>query len=288
MKFNRILTICAGLLCLCACSSNLEVMSPDGEITVKVEFNDSGVALYQVRAYGQDVFGVSELGLEAEEANLHEGFAVKDVERAQVDHEWTQPWGENKQMRDKHNEMAVLMQNQEGVNLTLRVKVFDDGLGYRYEYDASAVGGGLDSLTIIGDKTQFNFAQEGTSWTIGSYFSGYELPYREQPISATENANTPFTFHMGDVYGSIHEAALYDFPEMNIYRQDSLLFKSELAPRPDGTLARVSSKFTTPWKTLQIARNAVGLINSSLILNLNEPCAIDDVSWIKPQKYVGV
>ena len=76
MKFNRILSICAGLLCLGACSSNMEVKSPDGEIAVKVEFNDSGVALYQVRAYGQDVFGVSELGLEAEEANLHEGFAV--------------------------------------------------------------------------------------------------------------------------------------------------------------------------------------------------------------------
>ena len=288
MKFNRILSICAGLLCLGACSSNMEVKSPDGEISVKVEVDEKGSVQYHVQAYGQDVIGLSALGMEAEEANLHEGFAVNDVERAQMDHEWTQPWGENKQMRDRHNEMAVHMQNPEGVNLTLRVRVFDDGLGYRYEYDASAVGGGLDSLTIIGDRTHFNFAQDGTSWTIGSYFSGYELPYREQAISATENANTPFTFQMGEVYGSIHEAALYDFPEMNIYRQDSLLFKSELAPRPDSTLARVGSKFTTPWRTLQIARNAVGLINSSLILNLNEPCAIDDVSWIKPQKYVGV
>ena len=72
------------------------------------------------------------------------------------------------------------------------------------------------------------------------------------------------------------------------YRQDSLSFKSELAPRPDGTLARVGSKFTTPWRTLQIARDAVGLINSYLILNLNEPCALEDVSWIRPHKYVGV
>ena len=286
MKFSHILIVFAGLLCLSSCSRKLEVSSPDGEITVRIGISQSGTANYQVQAYGQDVIGISELGLEAAEADLSSSFTVENVLRAKVDHRWEQPWGENKQMLDKHNEMAVIMRNAAGVKLTLRVRAFDDGIGYRYEYDATASG--LDSLTIIGDKTHFNFGQDGTCWSIGSYFSGYELPYREQAISATENANTPFTFKMGDVYGSIHEAALYDFPEMNIYRQDSLCFKSELAPRPDGTLARVSARFTTPWRTLQIANNAVGLINSSLILNLNEPCALEDISWIRPQKYVGV
>ena len=264
----------------------MQVISPNEEISVTVQVNDNGVALYQVQAYGQEVLGLSELGLEAAETNLHDGFTVKKVERAQMDQLWTQPWGENKQMRDKHNEMAVEMKNAEGVELTLRFRAFDDGIGYRYEYDATAAG--VDSLTIVGDKTYFNFAQDGLSWSIGSYFSGYELPYRELAISEVENANTPFTFRMGDVYASIHEAALYDFPEMNIYRQDSLSFKSELAPRPDGTLARVGARFETPWRTLQIAHDAVGLINSSLILNLNEPCALEDVSWIRPHKYVGV
>ncbi len=286
MKFSHILIVFAGLLCLSSCSRKLEVSSPAGEITVRIGISQSGTANYQVQAYGQDVIGISELGLEAAEADLSSSFTVENVLRAKVDHRWEQPWGENKQMLDKHNEMAVIMRNAAGVKLTLRVRAFDDGIGYRYEYDATASG--LDSLTIIGDKTHFNFGQDGTCWSIGSYFSGYELPYREQAISATENANTPFTFKMGDVYGSIHEAALYDFPEMNIYRQDSLSFKSELAPRPDGTLARVSARFTTPWRTLQIANNAVGLINSSLILNLNEPCALEDISWIRPQKYVGV
>ena len=285
MKFNRLLSFFMGLS-LCACSGNMQIKSPDGEISVKVEIKENGITQYQVNAYGQDILDTSELGLIAQETNLHNGFKVRKVRRDKVDQKWSQPWGENKQMHDKHHEMAVEMKNAEGVELTLRFRAFDDGIGYRYEYDATASG--LDSLTIIGDRTYFNFAQDGTCWSIGSYFSGYELPYREQAISATENANTPFTFQMGDVYGSIHEAALYDFPEMNIYRQDSLLFKSELAPRPDGTLARVSARFTTPWRTLQIARNAVGLINSSLILNLNEPCALDDVSWIRPQKYVGV
>ena len=284
MKLNPTLIIAAAML-MAACTGNTDLTSPDGEINVSFSLNQDGVPHYQVSAYGQAVINESALGLEAEQADLSQGFAITKVRRGAKDEQWEQPWGENKVMRDNHREMAVEMENGQGVKLTLRFKAFDDGIGYRYEYDATAVA---DSLTIIGDHTYFNFAQDGMSWSIGSYFSGYELPYREQAISATENANTPFTFKMGDIYGSIHEAALYDFPEMNIYRQDSLSFKSELAPRPEGTLARVGAKFTTAWRTLQIARNAVGLINSSLILNLNEPCKIADVSWIKPQKYVGV
>ena len=274
------------------CAGDMSLKSPSGDITVDFSVDMDGIPHYQVSAYGQDVIGESSLGLEAAETELAYGFNVKKVTRSKVDQEWTQPWGENKLMRDRHNEMAVLMENDRGVSLTMRFRAFDDGIGYRYEYDASAAdvqdGEALDSLTITGDNTYFTFAQDGTCWSIGSYFSGYELPYREQAISATGNANTPFTFKMGDLYGSIHEAALYDFPEMNIYRQDSLDFKSELAPRPDGSLARVGARFTTPWRTLQIAKDAVGLINSSLILNLNEPCVLEDVSWIKPQKYVGV
>ena len=285
MKFNRLLSFFMGLG-LCACSGNMQIKSPDGEISVKVEIKENGIAQYQVNAYGQDILDTSELGLIAQETNLHNGFKVRKVRRDKVDQMWRQPWGENKQMHDKHNEMAVTMANAENIELTLRFRAFDDGIGYRYEFDATAAG--VDSLTIVGDKTYFNFAQDGLSWSIGSYFSGYELPYRELAISEVENANTPFTFRMGDVYASIHEAALYDFPEMNIYRQDSLSFKSELAPRPDGTLARVGARFETPWRTLQIAHDAVGLINSSLILNLNEPCALEDVSWIRPHKYVGV
>ena len=273
----------ASALIIAACTDNTVLDSPEGDVQVTFSIDGNGVPQYQMTAYGQEVIGTSSIGLEALETNLKDGFEILKVTRDKADAEWTQPWGENKLMRDHHNELAVVMKNAEGVELTARFRAFEDGVGFRYEYAVP-----VDSLTIVGDNTYFNFAQDGTSWTIGSYFSGYELPYREQAISATENANTPFTFQMGQVYGSIHEAALYDFPEMNLYRQDSLDFKRELAPRPDGTLARTGGKFVTPWKTIQIARDAVGLINSSLILNLNEPCAIEDVSWIRPQKYVGV
>ena len=282
MNRRTLITIMASLA-LAACDNDMTLVSPDKNIETSFSIDENGTPHYQLTAYGQEIIGISSMGLAALEADLGSGFEVIKVQREKENMEWTQPWGENKQIRDCHNEMAVVMRNAEGVELTARFRAFDDGVGFRYEYAAQ-----VDYLTIIGDNTYFNFAQDGTSWTIGSYFSGYELPYREQAISATENANTPFTFQTGEIYGSIHEAALYDFPEMNLYRQDSLDFKSELAPRPDGTLARTGGRLVTPWKTIQIAREAVGLINSSLILNLNEPCAIEDVSWIRPQKYVGV
>ncbi|MBQ8838097.1 MAG: glycoside hydrolase family 97 catalytic domain-containing protein, partial [Bacteroidales bacterium] len=267
-----------------ACTEDLTLTSPDEEIFLEFSIDNTGVPHYSISAYGQAVIATSALGMDAIGVDLDKGFAIKNIRRKKIDREWTQIWGENRHMRDRHNEMAVLMENEEGVALTLRFRAFDDGIGFRYEYSTAA-----DSLTIVNENTGFNFASDGTSWSIGSYFSGYELPYREQTISATENANTPFTFRMGNVFGSIHEAALYDFPEMNIYRKDSLSFKSELAPSPDGmTAARTGGSFTTAWRTFQLSRSSIGLINSSLILNLNEPCAIEDASWIRPQKYVGV
>ena len=143
-------------------------------------------------------------------------------------------------------------------------------------------------IVPLDELTEFRFAEDGVSWSIPGNFNTYELLYRELPVSAVENANTPFTFRVDGTYGSIHEAALYDFPEMNLYRTDSLAFKAELAPLPDGIKARIPSKFMTAWRTIQVGDKAVDLINSSLILNLNEPSKIADTSWIKPQKYIGV
>ena len=279
-RISLVLTAC---LILGACSEKTILLSPDGEKCIVFSLDQAGSPVYSLGVSGKPLLADSQMGLEAEGIDLSGGFEIIRVRHSEVSQKWSQPWGENKEISDVHNEMSVLLRNDEGVELTVRFRAFDDGVGFRYEYATPA-----DSIVIVGENTRFNFAEDGTSWSIGSYFSGYELPYREQNISEVENANTPFTFRTSSVYGSIHEAALYDFPEMNIYRQDSLSFKSELAPRPDGTLAHVEGSFVTPWRTIQISDSAVGLINSSLILNLNEPCAIVDVSWIRPQKYVGV
>lgn len=272
-------------LALCgACSQNTGVTSPDGTIRLAFAVDSAGRMTYSVTDGGVRLFEPSRLGFEAAEADLGDGFAVENVSRTSVDETWTQPWGENKENRSRYNEMAVRLRNGGGVRLTLRFRVFDDGLGFRYEYEAC----GADSLRVTDELTEFRFAADGDSWTIPASFDTYELLYRKLPLSELADANTPATFKVGGLYGSIHEAALYDFPEMTLRKTDGLAFKSDLAPLPDGTKAHVGNKFTTAWRTVQLAPDAVGLINSSLILNLNEPSKIGDTSWIRPMKYVGV
>lgn len=272
-------------LALCgACSQNTGVTSPDGTIRLAFAVDSAGRMAYSVTDGGVRLFEPSRLGFEAAEADLGGGFAVENVSRTSVDETWTQPWGENKENRSRYNEMAVRLRNGGGVRLTLRFRVFDDGLGFRYEYEAC----GADSLRVTDELTEFRFAADGDSWTIPASFDTYELLYRKLPLSELADANTPATFKVGGLYGSIHEAALYDFPEMTLRKTDGLAFKSDLAPLPDGTKAHVGNKFTTAWRTVQLAPDAVGLINSSLILNLNEPSKIGDTSWIRPMKYVGV
>lgn len=272
-------------LALCgACSQNTGVTSPDGTIRLAFAVDSAGRMTYSVTDGGVRLFEPSRLGFEAAEADLGDGFAVEHVSRTSVDETWTQPWGENKENRSRYNEMAVRLRNGGGVRLTLRFRVFDDGLGFRYEYEAC----GADSLRVTDELTEFRFAADGDSWTIPASFDTYELLYRKLPLSELADANTPATFKVGGLYGSIHEAALYDFPEMTLRKTDGLAFKSDLAPLPDGTKAHVGNKFTTAWRTVQLAPDAVGLINSSLILNLNEPSKIGDTSWIRPMKYVGV
>lgn len=273
----------AAAFTLAGCGQDTSVTSPDGTIRTRITLDEAGIPYLEVAADGEPLLTPSRLGLEADGVNLSEGFTLERVTRDSRDETWTQPWGENKSLRDHHNEMAVELRNADGVALVLRVRLFDDGLGFRYEYRTPA-----DSLRLTDELTRFRFAQDGPSWSIDGNYDTYELPYREQPVSAVERANTPFTFRVGRHYGSIHEAALYDYPEMHLLREDSLCFKAELAPLPDGVKARLGGSFTTPWRTLQLGDRAVDLINSALILNLNEPSKIADTSWIRPQKYVGV
>lgn len=281
---KKLFFILAAVVLCAACAPKTEVASPDGSIRLSFSLDDAGAMNYAVSAFGQPLFTPSPLGLTASEADLAGGFSVEGVDHSSFDETWTQPWGENKTNRNYYNEMAVRLRNEGGAALTVRFRLFDDGLGFRYEYDAP----GVDSLTITDELTGFRFAADGDSWTIPSNFETYELLYRKLPLSELPDANTPATFKVGNTYGSIHEAALYDFSEMNLRQTEPLSFKAELAPLPDGSKSHVAAKFTTPWRTVQLAPEAVGLINSALILNLNEPCKIEDTSWIKPMKYIGV
>ena len=282
-SFRNLFLSCVCLL-LFACGGNPEIISPDGRTRLSFVTGADGCMAYTVERDGRPLILPSALGLVAQERDLAGGFSVREIVKRSVNETWTQPWGENKILRDCHNEMTAVLKNDDGVLLTLRFRAFDDGVAFRYEWEVPD----LDSLTVTDELTEFRFAEDGVSWSIPGNFNTYELLYHELPVSAVENANTPFTFRVDGTYGSIHEAALYDFPEMNLYRTDSLAFKAELAPLPDGIKARIPSKFMTAWRTIQVGDKAVDLINSSLILNLNEPSKIADTSWIKPQKYIGV
>lgn len=284
--FYGILACVAVVLCSCSDIDNM-VESPDGSIKAYFSLDTEGGPLVSVCVADSLFMRIDNLGfLTADSLPLSRGFEIVSCSKENVDTTWTQPWGENKIIRDNHSELAVSMRNINGISLVLRMRVFDDGLGFRYEYD---IPQHTDSVVITDELTSFEFADDGTAWAIYAAWDTYELEYRTLPISKIDNANTPMTFKMDNgIYGSIHEAALTDFPEMALYQQDSLTYKATLAPLPDGSKAVVSSRFVTPWRTIQIGHKAVDLVNSSMILNLNEPCKLSDVDWIHPMKYVGI
>ena len=278
-----------------ACAPKTSVTSPDGRIAVRFELSDSGVPSYSVEVDGRAMLTSSEMGLVSEEVKLDQGFVLKSSKVRKHRETWHQPWGENKEVEDNHRELALQLKNDAGVGLEVVFRVFDDGFGFRYAYDVP-----MDTVRIVGERTQFAFAADADSWSIPGDFNSYEHLYRRMPLSELVDANTPLTLKFDDgLYASVHEAALVDFPEMVLRHDMGLTFRAALAPMknstspsfpaPTGNLAAiVPGRFQTPWRTVQIARSAVGLINSSLILNLNEPCALSDVSWIKPMKYIGV
>lgn len=286
MKSQLLIVLCIASVCASNAKSRpAEVTSPDGRNRVTFALKAGGKPCYEVYRDRTPFITRSTLGFKGTDAlNLSDGFTVRNVSYDSKDEKWTQPWGENKQMREHYNEMAVTLDNGR-TELTVRFRAFDDGIGFRYEYATQAA----DSIFVMDELTEFNLADDGTSWSIPASADTYEILYAEKPISAISDANTPMTFKTNrGVYGSIHEAALYDFPEMTLRHTSGPAFKATLTPWPDGVMARKSNRFNSSWRTVQIGDKAVDLINSGLILNLNPPCALESTDWIEPMKYVGV
>lgn len=272
--------------CLATAAGAHTVLSPDGRIALILTVDTKGQPRYRCTVDGRPFLLDAPMGLTAREADFASGLKIVKTDTATIDERYTMPWGENKQLRDHCRQLRATLRGKRGATLTITLRAYDDGVAWRYDCDAPHA----DSLRITGERTQFRLAHDGTAWTIPASAESYEYLYRTTRISAVETANTPATFRMeGPLYAAIHEAALTDFPEMTLRRQGDAL-QSELAPWPDGVKARYKGGHcTAPWRTVQIGRQAVDLINSSLTLNLNPPCAIDgDLTWIRPMKYVGV
>lgn len=266
------------------------VTSPDGRI--KLEFSTSwmGVPFYQVSVDGKPFIKESGLGISYGGA-APTGHSVDRVQYKWEQKElWKQPWGENKVNLSYYNEMKVTLLCGVATYEKIYFRLFNDGFAIRYEYNVdNAV-----QLPVMEDNTSFHFAENGTAWWQPADADTYELEYTSTPLDKVGHANTPLTIKFDNgLYASIHEAALYNFPEMTLMRHpsDSLLFMASLSETIKGSSsvkASVGADFKTPWRTVQIGRKATDLVNSSLILNLNEPSKIDDTSWIRPMKYIGI
>ena len=270
---------------LAGCLPAAGVFSPDGEIEFRVRIDAKGQPGYEVRHAGVSVVGWSRLGMEFTDGESVVGrYRLDDIERNRSDTRWEQPWGERRVVRDRHNELVVTLTSQEGVDFRVRVRVFDDGVGFRYEFD------GDGEAAVKREWTQINLAGPATAWWQPANGKlRYEHLYEATPLADMEAAHTPVTLVREDgLHVAVHEAALVDYAAYALTPTAGGGFHTELRPWPDGIAVRTARPFVTPWRTLQIAEDASGLINSDLILNLNEPSALGDVSWIEPGKYVGI
>ncbi len=270
--------------------------SPNNEIQFSVS-DDAGTPAYRVTYRGQEVIKKSILGLEFKTLD---GFArdlkIVKEEKSSKDSTWEQPWGEQRLMRDHHNELLVTFSGTANTKkiMRLRVRLFNDGLGFRYEIPKQKNLGKITNrrVEIVDEKTEFVIpdADKTTAWWIPSRnWNRYEFLYNTTAVKDLDRAHTPFTFRLpSGVHLSIHEAALTDYASMTLDQQRDGVMKADLTPWHDGIKVKTQLPLHTPWRTIQISESAYGLINSSLILNLNEPNKLGDVSWVKPGKYIGI
>jgi alpha-glucosidase len=271
-------------------AETLEVTSPDGKITVTVK-DDGGQATYAVSYEGEQVIAPSKLGmLFADHHGFDRGLAIAGSARAAQDTTWEQPWGERRVVRDQHNELAVTFAATQGParQITVRFRAFDTGIGFRYELTEQPALQG--DLAIVEELTQFGVGEQTTMWyTPSDEFNRYEYVTRTGPAGKVDDAHTPATFrNPAGIHFSIHEAALVDYSSMSLGSLRAGNFEARLRNWSGGPKVKTKAPFKSPWRTIQVAREAVGLINSDIILNLNEPNALGDVSWVEPGKYVGI
>ena len=286
--------ILSGLALLFAAPAALAeevVTSPDGTISVTVDVNGEGRPFYRVAKGGEPVLIDSRLGfLLADQDKLERRLAVIGATRASHDETWEQPWGEQRFVRDHHNELTVRFEEDSDEKRRFGVvfRVFDDAVAFRYLSDDTSVG---ETLHVAEELTEFNIAQDGTAWWIpGGEWNRYEYLYEKTPISAVSVAHTPLTFRMeSGTHVALHEAALVDFAGMWVKRTTGTNFRATLAPTGSTPARAVRNvPFATPWRTIRISDDAAGLAESLVELNLNEPNKLGDVSWFTPHKYVGV
>ncbi|MEH6435249.1 glycoside hydrolase family 97 protein [Massilia sp. DD77] len=264
--------------------------SPDQLIGVEVQVDGGGKLGYTVKRRGKEVIGLSRLGFNLANAQkLDGGFSLREQKLSEHDGTWEQPWGERQFVRNRYRELRVAVEQKNKGNRRLDIvfRIYDDGIGFRYEFPAQPQ---LRNVEILDELTEFTVAQPATAWWIpAGELPGLEEEVRKAPLKEIGIANTPLTLRLDDgTHIAFHEAALVDYASMWLRKVDGQKLRAMLAPSSYGPAVVRQGAFTTPWRTVQIADSAAGLAMSDLILNLNEPNKLGDVSWVKPSKFVGV
>ena len=304
--------------------------SPDGKLEMSFHLTGDGTPEYTLDYDGRPVILSSGMGFELRGVlkaqkidynadgtvtksdwkpceSLHDGFVVESVERSSHDETWAPVWGEEDSIRNNYNELAVnLVQASTERRLVIRFRLFNDGLGFRYEFPSQK---NLNYFVIKEELTQFAMTADHTAWWIPGDYDTQEYNYTQCRLSEISkhfkealtgnDSQTPFSINGVQtslqlrtdegLYINIHEAALVNYPCMHLDLDPATLtFTSHLTPDAQGWKGRMQTPCKTPWRTIQVAPSATAQLASRMILNLNEPCALEDVSWIHPVKYVGV
>lgn len=300
--------------------------SPDGELELRFSLSDKGEPTYALDYKGRAVVLPSRMGLElrgdapalefgaeiqkggyGEPVSLYDGFEQCGAVRSEFDETWQPVWGEESSIRNRYNELAItLRQPQSGRQMVVRFRLYDEGVGFRYEFPEQEA---MTYFTIREERTQFAMTGDHTAFWIPGDYDTQEYDYTESKLSeirqlmqqaiTPNSSQTPFSptgvqtalqLKSDDgLYINIHEAALVDYPCMHLDLDDErMVFTSHLTPDAQGWKGYMQTPCHTPWRTVMVTDDAREILVSRLILNLNEPCAIEDTSWIKPVKYVGV
>jgi alpha-glucosidase len=267
----------------------IRVVSPDGRNEVVVEVLDGGLH-YSLRRDGRLVLLPSRLGFEFRNTEpLRDGLRIVDTARQKIDQTWTTVWGEIAEVRDQHHELKVNVAEPapDGRRFAVVFRVFDDGIGFRYELPEQP---GLAAFEITEELTEFRMADDARAWWIPANGPNlYEYLYSASPVSRLGTVHTPLTMETrSGLHVVIHEAHLEDYAAMNLTGSPNRTLRASLAPWADGVKVRASTPFVTPWRTIQLADRAADLAPSVLGLNLNPPNALEETDWIRPMKYVGI
>jgi alpha-glucosidase len=293
VKYILKIIFCISIIFLlqnCKKQTQHSISSPDTNICVTV-LNENGKLTYEVTYKGKFVINPSKLGINFKNIEgLNKNLEIIEIKQKIIDEKWDQPWGEFKTVNNNYEEVVISLKEKEGeerlMNITFRV--FNDGLGFRYEVPKQP---NLDKVIISDELTEFIFSKENEVWwtPVHKENSYYESFYTKSKIAETDTINTPATFETKNgVYLAIHEANLTDYASMTLRKTSNKSYEAELVPWSNGDKVYAIAPFKSPWRTIAITDKLGDLATSTLMLNLNEPCAIEDTSWIEPSKYIGI